>query len=170
MVLRFWCSRRAVSADGAWHRACSFQRARAARAGREPFSFRMGTILPSVFLSGYIFLIENMPPFFQGINRLIPATYYIEMLRGIISARSRHSRIMGPGAGADRDGLRQHAARHKKVVRSSRALVDRARSKTSLSPSTARSSPSREARPGFPACVHSRGSEKASVFPLAVCR
>ena len=44
----------------------------------------MGTILPSVFLSGYIFLIENMPPFFQGISRLIPATYYIQILRGII--------------------------------------------------------------------------------------
>jgi len=37
-----------------------------------------------VFLSGYIFLIENMPVFFQGISRLIPATYYIQILRGII--------------------------------------------------------------------------------------
>ena len=30
------------------------------------FNLSMGTILPSVFLSGYIFLIENMPVFFQG--------------------------------------------------------------------------------------------------------
>jgi len=37
-----------------------------------------------VFLSGYIFLIENMPPFFQVISHLIPATYYIQILRGII--------------------------------------------------------------------------------------
>jgi len=50
----------------------------------EAFQLAMGTILPSVFLSGYIFLIENMPPFFQGIARLIPATYYIRILRGII--------------------------------------------------------------------------------------
>ena len=50
----------------------------------EAFQLSMGTILPSVFLSGYIFLIDNMPPFFQGISRLIPATYYIEILRGII--------------------------------------------------------------------------------------
>jgi len=50
----------------------------------EAFQLSMGTILPSVFLSGYIFLIENMPPFFQGIARLIPATYYIRILRGII--------------------------------------------------------------------------------------
>ncbi|HEY1987001.1 MAG TPA: ABC transporter permease [Terracidiphilus sp.] len=50
----------------------------------EAFQLSMGTILPSVFLSGYIFLIDNMPKFFQGISRLIPATYYIEILRGII--------------------------------------------------------------------------------------
>jgi ABC-2 type transport system permease protein len=50
----------------------------------EAFQLSMGTILPSVFLSGYIFLIENMPLFFQGISRLIPATYYIQILRGII--------------------------------------------------------------------------------------
>ena len=44
----------------------------------------MGTLLPSVFLSGYIFLIENMPYVFQLISRLIPATYFIDILRGII--------------------------------------------------------------------------------------
>jgi ABC-2 type transport system permease protein len=55
-----------------------------ARTQAEAFQLSMGTILPSVFLSGYIFLIENMPTFFQGISRLIPATYYIEILRGII--------------------------------------------------------------------------------------
>jgi ABC-2 type transport system permease protein len=55
-----------------------------ARTQAEAFQLSMGTILPSVFLSGYIFLIENMPPFFQGISRLIPATYYIQILRGIV--------------------------------------------------------------------------------------
>lgn len=50
----------------------------------EAFQLSMGTILPSVFLSGYIFLIENMPPFFRAISHLIPATYYIQILRGII--------------------------------------------------------------------------------------
>ena len=50
----------------------------------EAFQLSMGTVLPSVFLSGYIFLIENMPLFFQGISRIIPATYYIRILRGII--------------------------------------------------------------------------------------
>ncbi|HXJ95080.1 MAG TPA: ABC transporter permease [Terriglobia bacterium] len=62
-----------------------------ARTQAEAFQLSMGTILPSVFLSGYIFLIENMPPFFQGISRLIPTTYYIRILRGII--------LRGAGAG-----------------------------------------------------------------------
>lgn len=50
----------------------------------EAFQLAMGTVLPSVFLSGYIFLIDNMPWFFRGVSRLIPATYYIRIVRGII--------------------------------------------------------------------------------------
>jgi len=55
-----------------------------AKTQAEAFQLSMGTVLPSVFLSGYIFLIENMPLFFQGISRAIPATYFIRILRGII--------------------------------------------------------------------------------------
>jgi ABC-2 type transport system permease protein len=55
-----------------------------AKTQAEAFQLALGTILPSVFLSGYIFMIENMPLFFQGISRLIPATYFIRILRGII--------------------------------------------------------------------------------------
>ena len=44
----------------------------------------VGTLLPSVFLSGYIFLIPNMPVIFQALSRIIPASYYIRILRGII--------------------------------------------------------------------------------------
>ncbi len=50
----------------------------------EAFQLAMGTILPSVFLSGYIFLLETMPPFFRAISTLIPTTYFIRILRGII--------------------------------------------------------------------------------------
>jgi ABC-2 type transport system permease protein len=50
----------------------------------EAFQLAMGTILPSVFLSGYIFLISTMPPFFRGISALIPTTYYIQIIRGIV--------------------------------------------------------------------------------------
>jgi ABC-2 type transport system permease protein len=55
-----------------------------ARTQAEAFQLALGTVLPSVFLSGYIFLIENMPALFQGISRVLPATYYIRILRGII--------------------------------------------------------------------------------------
>lgn len=55
-----------------------------ARTQAEAFQLSMGTVLPSVFLSGYIFLIGSMPVVFQWISRVIPATYYIEILRGII--------------------------------------------------------------------------------------
>lgn len=55
-----------------------------AKTQAEAFQLAMGTVLPSVFLSGYIFLIENMPAFFQAVARVIPATYYIQILRGII--------------------------------------------------------------------------------------
>lgn len=50
----------------------------------EAFQLAMGTILPSIFLSGYIFLIETMPPFFRALSRFIPTTYFIQILRGII--------------------------------------------------------------------------------------
>jgi ABC-2 type transport system permease protein len=50
----------------------------------EAFQLAMGTILPSVFLSGYIFLISTMPAFFRGVSAVIPATYYIQIIRGIV--------------------------------------------------------------------------------------
>jgi ABC-2 type transport system permease protein len=50
----------------------------------EAFQLAMATVLPSIFLSGYIFQIETMPPIFAAISRIIPTTYYIRILRGII--------------------------------------------------------------------------------------
>ena len=55
-----------------------------ARTQAEAFQLSMGTVLPSVFLSGYIFLIDTMPAFFRGVSRFIPTTYYIQILRGVI--------------------------------------------------------------------------------------
>jgi ABC-2 type transport system permease protein len=42
------------------------------------------TILPSIFFSGYIFPRETMPKFFYTISFLVPATYFINITRGII--------------------------------------------------------------------------------------
>jgi drug efflux transport system permease protein len=42
------------------------------------------TILPSIFFSGYIFPRETMPKFFFLLSYFVPATYFINITRGII--------------------------------------------------------------------------------------
>jgi len=42
------------------------------------------TILPSIFFSGYIFPRETMPKIFYFISYFVPATYFINITRGII--------------------------------------------------------------------------------------
>src|SRR5262249_45177946 len=44
----------------------------------------MGSVLPCVFLSGYIFPIESMPWVLQPISKLIPTTWMIDAARGVI--------------------------------------------------------------------------------------
>jgi ABC-2 type transport system permease protein len=41
-------------------------------------------LLPFVFLSGYVFPIDGMPYFFQLVTYLIPAKYFIQIIRGIV--------------------------------------------------------------------------------------
>ena len=41
------------------------------------------TMLPSILLSGFVFPVENMPWILQGVSLLIPARYFIEILRAI---------------------------------------------------------------------------------------
>jgi ABC-2 type transport system permease protein len=42
------------------------------------------TILPSIFFSGYIFPRETMPTVFYAISYLVPASYFINITRGVI--------------------------------------------------------------------------------------
>lgn len=44
----------------------------------------MGSVLPAVFLSGYIFPIESMPAVLRPISNLIPTTWMIDAARGVI--------------------------------------------------------------------------------------
>ena len=44
----------------------------------------MAFILPSVFFSGFIFPRETMPWIFQAVGAVLPATYFIALMRGII--------------------------------------------------------------------------------------
>ncbi|MBN2057893.1 MAG: ABC transporter permease [Candidatus Saganbacteria bacterium] len=41
------------------------------------------TMLPALLLSGFIFPLENMPWFLQAISYIIPARYYMDILRGV---------------------------------------------------------------------------------------
>ena len=44
----------------------------------------MGTVIPSIFLSGYVFPLDSMPVPFQWVGRAIPTTWLIECSRGVI--------------------------------------------------------------------------------------
>lgn len=78
LALGLWISTRAATRDAAMQMA-------------------MGTVLPSVFLSGYIFPIDSMPAVFRAISRFLPTTWMIDAARGVILR------------GAGWDELRLHA-------------------------------------------------------------
>ena len=42
------------------------------------------TMLPSVMLSGFIFEIKNMPTVLQYVTYIVPARYFIQIIRGIM--------------------------------------------------------------------------------------
>ncbi len=44
----------------------------------------MGTIIPSIFLSGYVFPLDSMPDIFKTVAYFIPTTWLIDASRGII--------------------------------------------------------------------------------------
>jgi ABC-2 type transport system permease protein len=44
----------------------------------------MGTVIPSIFLSGYVFPLDSMPKFFWYIAQLVPTTWLIDAARGVI--------------------------------------------------------------------------------------
>jgi ABC-2 type transport system permease protein len=53
----------------------------------QALAFQVGLIssmLPALLLSGFIFEIRLMPPFLQAVTYLVPARYFLVVLRGII--------------------------------------------------------------------------------------
>jgi ABC-2 type transport system permease protein len=44
----------------------------------------MGTVMPSIFLSGYVFPLDSMPRFFWYVAQVIPTTWLIDASRGVI--------------------------------------------------------------------------------------
>jgi ABC-2 type transport system permease protein len=43
----------------------------------------LATMLPSLLLSGFFYPIENMPPILQAVTYLVPARYFLVVIRGI---------------------------------------------------------------------------------------
>jgi ABC-2 type transport system permease protein len=41
------------------------------------------TYLPSLLLSNFVFPVENMPGILQLVTRIVPATYFIDILNGL---------------------------------------------------------------------------------------
>jgi ABC-2 type transport system permease protein len=56
------------------------------RAGTREQASQMviGTVMPSIFLSGYIFPLESMPWFFHQVALAVPTTWLIDAARGVI--------------------------------------------------------------------------------------
>lgn len=44
----------------------------------------MATVIPSIFLSGYVFPLDSMPTFFHAFAQIIPTTWLIDAARGVI--------------------------------------------------------------------------------------
>ncbi|MCX7625805.1 MAG: ABC transporter permease [Candidatus Sumerlaeaceae bacterium] len=50
----------------------------------QAFQMTMVLMLPSIFFSGFIFPRDTMPAIFYAISTILPATYFIELVRAII--------------------------------------------------------------------------------------
>ena len=44
----------------------------------------MGTMLPTIFLSGFFFPLEAMPKILQWISYIFPLRYYLEIIRSLM--------------------------------------------------------------------------------------
>lgn len=51
---------------------------------QEAFITVMVTMLPSLFLSGFFFPIEAMPPFLQVVSLIVPLRYYLVIIRALL--------------------------------------------------------------------------------------
>ena len=58
----------------------------------------MGSVLPCVVLSGYIFPIESMPAVIRPVSNLIPTTWMIDAARGVILRGAGWAELWGNAA------------------------------------------------------------------------
>jgi ABC-2 type transport system permease protein len=55
-----------------------------ARSQMEAIQLAQSILLPSIMLSGYIFPLSSLPDFLQPVSRILPATHFIAISRGIV--------------------------------------------------------------------------------------
>ncbi len=58
----------------------------------------LATMLPTIMLSGFIFAVKNFPIPLQILSQIVPATYFLKMIRGIMLKGSGFS-VLAPQAG-----------------------------------------------------------------------
>ncbi len=54
----------------------------------------MTTLLPTILLSGFIFPVASMPKIFQWVSLIIPATHFLDIIRGIMLKGSHFGQLI----------------------------------------------------------------------------
>lgn len=57
----------------------------------------VATFLPAFLLSGFMYAISNMPEFLQAVTRIIPARYFVSIVKGIFLKGNKLSILAGDG-------------------------------------------------------------------------